>query len=170
MGLNFGVFSLLESSQCIKASTYNGECSVLTLGRFKNYFSEKQKNYSSKKFGIPLEAFELYAENILNAIGCTSVKSLDYSDFEGANHIWNLNTSILNSTEGEHLVNKYNLILDYGTSEHVFNTAQSIANSITMLKIGGRLNLMLPVCGSSDHGLYQFSPNWFLFNIKRTGN
>ena len=49
MGLNFGVFSLLESSQCIKASTYNGECSVLTLGRFKNYFSEIQRDISDIK-------------------------------------------------------------------------------------------------------------------------
>lgn len=161
MGVNFGVFSLLESSKCVPASTYNGECVALTLGKLKIFFTEKQKIYSSEKYGIPLGVFSGYAENVLNAIGCTSVTSLDYSDYEGADYVWNLNTSVNSSEKVSQLISKYDLILDYGTTEHVFNPTQSIANSIAMLKIGGRLNLMLPVCGSLDHGMYQFSPNWF---------
>lgn len=160
MGLNYGVFSLLESSKCIAASSQNGECDVLTLGRMNVFLSEEQKLYFSKKFGVPLKEFS-DAENILKAVGCSSVSSLDYSDYEGADHIWNLNIPIVGSEQESNLINKYNLILDYGTTEHVFSPPQSIANLIRMLKVGGRLNLMLPVCGSLDHGMYQFSPNWF---------
>ena len=159
MGLNYGVFSLLESSKCVAASSQNGECDVLTLGRIKVFFTEDQKLYFSKKFGVPLKGFSDYAENILKAVGCSSVSSLDYSDFEGADHIWNLNIPIIGSEQESNLINKYNLILDYGTTEHVFSPTCSITNSVSMLKVGGRLNLMLPVCGQLDHGMYQFSPN-----------
>ena len=161
MGLNYGVCSLLESSSCVSASMQNGECNVLTLGRLKVFFTEDQKIYFSKKYGVPLKEFSNYAENLLKAIGCTSVTSLDYSDFEGADHTWNLNIPIVGSEKGSHLLEKFNLILDYGTTEHVFSPISSIANSVAMLKVGGRLNLMLPVCGQLDHGMYQFSPNWF---------
>jgi len=30
-----------------------------------------------------------------------------------------------------------------------------------MLRVGGRLNVMVPVCGYLDHGFYQFSPTLF---------
>ena len=53
------------------------------------------------------------------------------------------------------------MVLDYGTSEHVFQAAQSISNSISFVRVGGRLNMVLPVCGWLEHGFYQFSPNFF---------
>lgn len=161
MGLNYGAFNLLKSTKCIQASFQDGECSTLMLGRLKVSLSEKQKIFASKRYSTPLDRFSGYSENLLKAMGCSSVTSLDYSDFEGAEQIWNLNKSLLDCGQKSHLKNNFNLILDYGTTEHVFNPPQSIANSMAMLKVGGRLNLILPVCGSLDHGLYQLSPNWF---------
>lgn len=161
MGIDYVGLDLLQASKCVNASAEEGECKTLMLGRLKVVFNEKQKKISSQKHGLPLDVYSGYSEDLLKAIGCTSVSSLDYSDFEGADMIWNMNTSVKDSKQSSHLTNKYNLILDYGTTEHVFNATQSIANSTMMLKIGGRLNLILPVCGSLDHGMYQFSPNWF---------
>ena len=145
MGIDYVGLDLLQANKCVTASTKNGECKALMLGRLKVVFNEKQKKISSQKHGIPLDTYSGYSENLLRAIGCTSVESLDYSDFEGSEHTWNLNISVFESEKVSYMKNKWNLILDYGTTEHVFNPIQSIANATTMLEVGGRLNLVLPV-------------------------
>lgn len=161
MGLNYADFKLLKATNCIASSTFNNSCNLLMLGRLKVTLSENQKKNCSKEFNLDLNSFSGYAEKLLLEMGCTGVKSLDYSDFEGSDIVWNLNQSIFQSPSNSELMDTYDIILDFGTTEHVFNPAQSVANSISMLKKNGRLVITLPITGSVDHGLYQFAPNWF---------
>ena len=91
------------------------------------------------------------------------VNSLDYADFEGAGYQWNLNKPLSESrdTRLNQLTGTIDLILDYGTSEHVFNPGLSFHNAAVLLRTGGLFNAMLPACGFCDHGMYQFSPSFF---------
>jgi hypothetical protein len=61
----------------------------------------------------------------------------------------------------ENLHSKFDLILDSGSLEHVYNCQQAIFNYMKMCKIGGSLVLVLPTNNQMGHGFYQFSPEFF---------
>ncbi len=89
-------------------------------------------------------------------LGCTDAAALDYSDAEGAEFIWDLNQPIPADLE-----NRFDLVLDGGTLEHVFDTRQAFANVARLVKVGGRVVHMSPTCNYVNHGFYQFSPTLF---------
>lgn len=94
-----------------------------------------------------------YAERALAALGFGEVESLDYSDFEGAAHTHDLNLPV-----PAKLKSKFDLIIDAGTLEHVFNLPQALANVFDMLRSGGVFVACNPFNGWPAHGLYQFGP------------
>lgn len=96
-----------------------------------------------------------YAEELLKKkMGASSVSSIDNSDYEGANYIENLNNDIK-------LEKRFDTVLDFGTSEHIFNIGQSFKNAIKLCKIGGRIVHSLPANSECGHGFYQVSPELF---------
>lgn len=100
-----------------------------------------------------------YADDaaLFHSLGFDSVESIDYSDFEGATHVADLNQEI-----PDHLKNRFDVVLDGGTLEHVFNLPQALKNACAMVKIGGRLILSSPSSNHMDHGFYMFSPTLFM--------
>ena len=72
-----------------------------------------------------------------------------------------MNIDIKNNHKLFNLIKKYDLVLDLGSTEHIFNTTQSLLNSLLMLKENGILILSVPVTGTMEHSLYQFSKNFF---------
>lgn len=89
-------------------------------------------------------------------LGFESVTSLDYSDFEGAEIIWDLNLP-LNDSFSE----RFDVVFDGGTMEHVFDTSSVLGNIGKLLKVGGLVIHEVPSSNSVDHGLYSFSPTLF---------
>jgi SAM-dependent methyltransferase len=81
------------------------------------------------------------------------VNALDYSAFEGAEIIHDLNQPI-----PDHLKGKYATIIDGGTLEHVFDVRQSLENVAELLAPDGKIIHQLPVNNYVNHGFYQFSP------------
>src|SRR3954463_7931957 len=67
---------------------------------------------------------------VIDNFGASAVESFDYSDFEGATHIADLNLPI-SGFDG-----RYNTIVDFGTMEHVFNAPQGLHNALTMCAVG----------------------------------
>jgi len=63
----------------------------------------------------------MYSEGFLTDIGATSVMSVDWSDFEGCTIIKNLNVLLSTDKANDDVKEKYDIVLDFGTSEHVFN-------------------------------------------------
>lgn len=96
-----------------------------------------------------------YADDLLKSLGATSVSSLDYSDFEGATYTGDLNEPI-------DLGRQFDTVIDYGTSEHVFDVASSLRNCIRLCRIGGKILHALPANGDCGHGFYQLAPELFL--------
>ncbi|MDR2795991.1 MAG: class I SAM-dependent methyltransferase [Spirochaetaceae bacterium] len=97
-----------------------------------------------------------YAEWIFKYFGAETVDSIDYSDYEGANIIHDMNMPV-----PETLKNRYDCVWDGGTLEHVFNYPAATRNCMDMVKPGGHLILETPSNNCFGHGLYQFSPELF---------
>jgi hypothetical protein len=106
--------------------------------------------------GVTLEALignTGYAEPLFKHLGSSDVKSLDYSDYEGADFVFDLNQPI-----PDHLKERFDTVFDGGTLEHVYNFPVAIENAKAMARIGGRVMMISPTNNFVGHGLYQFSP------------
>ena len=91
-----------------------------------------------------------------HTLGFENVSSLDNSDFEGAEIVWDLNLPINDS-----LVDLFDVVFDGGTMEHVFNTSCVLENTNSLLREGGLAIHEVPSSNFIDHGFYSFSPNLF---------
>ena len=122
------------------------------------------------KFNISIDAthspavFEKYpgsVDGLLELLGARTIDSFDYSDYEGAKHICDLNVPISSKFK-----NKYTAVIDGGTLEHVFNFPVAIKNAMEMLVEGGYYLGITPTNNFSGHGFYQFSPELYfsIFN------
>lgn len=94
---------------------------------------------------------------LFSALGFATIESIDYSDYEGATHVFDLNQPDLPDTLKAH----YDVVLDSGTLEHVFHVPNALTNIGAMTKIGGRIILQTPSSNHFDHGFYMFSPTLF---------
>jgi hypothetical protein len=98
-----------------------------------------------------------YAETLLERwFGASSVESIDYSDYEGAKILHDLNKPITDA-----LVQKYGTVVDFGTLEHVFDIGQALRNCSRLCREGGQILHALPANNLCGHGLWQFSPELF---------
>lgn len=89
-------------------------------------------------------------------LGFKFVSSLDISDFEGAELIWDLNVPL-----GDSFAEHFDVVFDGGTMEHVFKTGCVIENIGRLLKVGGLVIHEVPCSNMVDHGFYSFSPTFF---------
>jgi SAM-dependent methyltransferase len=84
------------------------------------------------------------------------VHALDYSAFENADVVHDFNTPV-----PEHFHGQFDLVLDSGTTEHIFDVRQSLTNIALLLRPGGRVIHISPSNNFVNHGFYQFSPTLF---------
>ena len=141
---------------------------TLTIGRQSLMVSPKDlyrlgKTYHVQSQPSDLKEFEsqivnepYYAEPWLKALGARETISLDCSDYEGADWIHDLNDPV-----PEKWRSSQTFILDCGSLEHVFNSAQALKNYIEMLQVGGDLIIGTVANNFCGHGFYQFSPEFF---------
>jgi len=97
-----------------------------------------------------------YCEQFFMDLGFENVDSLDASFYEGASIIHNMNQPIPKDFK------KYDYIYDGGTIEHIFNAPQVCENIINLLNVGGVYVSITPNNNLSGHGIYQFSPEFYL--------
>jgi hypothetical protein len=94
---------------------------------------------------------------LFRSLGFSEVKSLDFSDYEGADHIFDLNQP----NPLPDLVNAFDFILDGGTLEHVFHLPNALKAVSKMVRVDGRICHISPSRNHIDHGFYMFSPTLF---------
>lgn len=135
---------------------------AIMLGRQVLYVNKEEfigqiKHYSvaSSEMAMSLP-FEKFAEPLFSILGATRIDSIDYSDYEGASVIRDLNQPL-----PQFLQKKYSIVFDGGTLEHVFNFPQAIKNCMDMLEVGGHFLSITPTNNLCGHGFYQFSPELF---------
>ena len=135
---------------------------TVSLGRLNLYATKEgiQKNINkfqnNKKEIADVDFSDGYSEPLFQILGAESTDSLDYSDYENASIIHDLNKPL-----PENLKNKFDTIVDGGTIEHVFNFPVAIKNCMEALKVGGHYIGISPSNNQMGHGFYQFSPDLY---------
>lgn len=135
---------------------------TITLGR-QHLFSNPTEinrlwlNHFGQDFKFePADLKDEFAEPVFRKLGASVCDSLDFSAYEKASIIHDLNQPIPTA-----LKNKYSLLVDGGTMEHIFNFPVAIKNCMEMLKTGGHYIGISPANNLMGHGFYQFSPELF---------
>lgn len=146
---------------------------LLTLGKQDIWVSLRMLQDFSAQAGTPLRKAErielssnpelakldlLSDRSFFELLGFSGVESLDNSDYEGADHIVDLNDERM----PDHLLESFDFIIDGGTLEHVFHLPNALNNIFCMLKRGGRILHMSPSSNHMDHGFHMFSPTFFM--------
>ena len=135
-----------------------------TLGRQNLNIDENVYAAEAPRFGLPASSQAIervfattpYVDGMMAELGAREVFSIDASGYEHASYIHDMN-----DPAPEELHNRFSVLIDGGTLEHVFNFPQAVANACRMVEVGGHL---LSVNGSNNfngHGFYQFSPELF---------
>ena len=137
---------------------------ILTLGHQKFYITNKQIKSLSKDFNIDISNFKSqygdYSNDFFKIFLNTSqVESLDYSDYEKCDILHNMNSVI-----SEKYHKKYDVVIDGGALEHIFNFPVAIANCMNMIKQEGSIFIFSMANNHMGHGFYQFSPELY-FNV-----
>lgn len=103
-----------------------------------------------------LQAHGVYADALLRFLGAEVLDTFDYSDYEGATCIADMNKPVDPVYHG-----RYTTVLDGGSLEHIFNFPQAITNCMQMVAEGGHFVAFCPANNFFGHGLYQFSAELF---------
>jgi SAM-dependent methyltransferase len=97
------------------------------------------------------------ADAILREItGATQVSSIDMSDYQGSSIVHDMNLPLWNSRPD--LAGKFDLVIDGGTLEHVFNFPVAVQNLMFLVRQGGHILAANPANNLCGHGFYQFTP------------
>lgn len=119
------------------------------------YFHNAYRDtFGSPTSPIEGQPWETYLDGFLrDFLDAKETTVLDASSYEGANAIHDMNTPV---PEDWH--SRYDVVIDGGTLEHIFNVPISFANLANMLKVGGTIFINTPANNLMGHGFYQFSP------------
>jgi hypothetical protein len=130
---------------------------ALTLGHQHNYLYPREYARVRARAGAPPDAaIPPFADDVLRLLGADSVESMDFSSYEGASIVHDLNQPVPKELHGQ-----FDLVFDGGTLEHVFNFPTSIRNSMELVRVGGRFVTATTGNNFCGHGFYQFSPELF---------
>jgi SAM-dependent methyltransferase len=103
--------------------------------------------------------------HFFESLGFSEVISLDASGFEGATIVHDLNLP----SPPEHLRQRFDVIVNFGTLEHVFHLPNALRNIHEMLKSNGRVIHSTPASNALEHGFYMFSPCFLLDYYRQNG-
>ncbi len=145
---------------------------LLELGKMTVYATAEELAGWAEAQGVALSQvgpLELSHQPELARLGCLSdrdlfrrlgfaeVESADVSDWEGADHVLDLNQPVPATLHG-----RYDAVFEAGTIQHVFHLPRVFENIHALLRPGGRvIHGMAPSSNHVDHGFYMFSPTLF---------
>jgi SAM-dependent methyltransferase len=156
-----GVGYVLFERLCALSARFRPQGRTLMLGRHKfSIQGQLVKRYDAalKTHGHEGRRFDYlqengYCEKLMQKLGFGQIETLDFSDYEGASIIHDLNMPIPDALDQQ-----FDFIFDGGTIEHVFNVPQALESVFRMLKPGGRFVSANWMNGWVGHGIYQFNP------------
>lgn len=140
MGIDLHTFRFLEE---LAAESRLGD--VLTIGR-----QALDCDPAHLEAARPQGRDGTYCEWALRGLGAHLVESVDVSGYEAATHVADLGFPAS-------LPRRYDMVVDAGSLEHVFDVATAFRNVIGFAALGGRIVHVLPVNNLSGHGFWQFS-------------
>lgn len=97
---------------------------------------------------------QLLTARVFRELGYEEYAELDIAD--RADLMVDLNYPI-----APELADRFDLIWDVGTVEHVMNVCQAVENLVAMTRVGGRIFHTQGIGDQTNAGYWTFSPNWF---------
>ncbi len=167
MGLARAAVNLL----LLEAARRPFQGSVVTLGRQHVYVTGDELRALARQHGVTLRSIPealhrepplaaqgfLSDDCLLEMIGFQRIVRVDYSDYEAPDAILDLNAP----ETPEALKGAFDLVLDSGTIEHVFDIAAAIRHCCRMVNVGGRVIHLTPSSNCVEHGFHSVSPTLF---------
>jgi hypothetical protein len=98
----------------------------------------------------------VYADGLLRHLGADTLHSVDYSPYEKANHIFDMNLP----APGE-MTGAYTTVIDGGSLEHVFIFPKAITNCMNMVAVGGHFIGLSPTNNFFRHGFSSLALSYF---------
>jgi len=118
--------------------------------------------------GVDRDAAEFlghaFGEEFFAVLGASRIESLDVSHYENATILHDMNRPI-----PEELRERFSVVHDGGSIEHVFNVPQAFKNCMEMVRVGGHFTQVNIANNFSGHGFWQFSPE-LIFRMFTPGN
>lgn len=157
MGIDFVMFDWLADL----SARWKPQGRSLMLGRQAYKVEEgleRRYRFAMRALGLEGEAADFLqpdgaSETVFEKLGFPGMESLDFSAYEGATVVHDLNMPVPDSLHGQ-----FDFIFDGGTIEHVFDVPAALRNVFHMLKPGGRFVSFNGMNGWPAHGIYQFNP------------
>jgi len=146
---------------------------VATIGRQTLQIDEQTLGATLGAYGFDQSGHEAhrilseadgFCEPLLSLLGASEICSIDMSSYQNAVVLHDMNDPL-----PESLRDKFSLVIDGGSLEHVFNFPRAIANCMEMLRVGGRFIASSPTNNFMGHGFYQFSPELY-FRVFNAAN
>lgn len=106
----------------------------------------------------------MHQNDLFKMQGFQRIESMDAFDNESPTYIQDLNTPVLESLHG-----KFDVIMDFGTLDHVYDMRMAIANIVNMLKVGGVVMIYDAMIGWHNQSLYNFQPPFFFDTFRAYG-
>lgn len=146
---------------------------LLLLGMADVYFSQLQLERMARTARVDLatgvqitpshaqvlaDKGYISGDSLFRQLKFSEIDVLDVSAFEGATIQFDLNSE----ETPANLVERFDVIIDHGTLEHVFHLPNALRNLNRMLRTGGRIVHSAPSGNFFDHGFYMFQPTLFL--------
>jgi hypothetical protein len=164
MGILRGIASLMIAEH--QARSFGGR--LIQLGRQEIFFNAGDLDHIAARRGfVPANAAALAAiaerkrplsdAEFFGIFGFTEIAAADYSDFDGAELVYDMNRDDLPAAHR----GAYDCVVDGGTMEHVFHAPNFLRNVFALLRVGGRVVHVCPASNAVDHGFYSFSPCLF---------
>jgi hypothetical protein len=97
-----------------------------------------------------------WVDPVLRDFGAIELVSVDASAYEDASRLHDMNEEI-----PDDLADRFSVVFDAGTLEHIFDFPTAIRNCMRMVREGGHLLIVTPTNNEAGHGFYQFSPELF---------
>ena len=93
--------------------------------------------------------------SFFKCLGIEDIRIMDINSYEGADIIFDLNSNVV----PDELYEKFDIIVDGGTLEHIFHIPNALQNLANLLRTEGEVYHYLPLSGWINHGYYSFSPS-----------
>ncbi|MDA1158106.1 MAG: class I SAM-dependent methyltransferase [Planctomycetota bacterium] len=144
---------------------------IATLGRQHVYATEDEIRQLAARHDVQLSDAQVTMhrepslrerrfisdDSLYQLLGFQQSIRIDCSEYEAPDELLDLNQSETPS----HLVEAFDVILDSGTIEHIFDVPAALRHCSRMLRPGGRVIHITPTANCVDHGFYSISPTLY---------
>jgi SAM-dependent methyltransferase len=130
---------------------------IATIGRQRLALHPYELNELSAEVGNP-SIFDRYTWKdfcepyLIALLRAEEIISIDVSGYENATIIHDMNEP------AEDLAEQFDLVIDGGSLQHVFNFPVAVLNIMRMVRVGGHALICSPANNLCGEGFYQFSP------------